>query len=305
MNKVHNLKAVAESVRKKLDYHGYAFQQAVFMASFSSNAAMGCGHHWEPCVAEFPAKPPHFDPTHIDLILRSTSAPLWMVVECKRSMTTDAHWCFIEPNFMGRRIPPDEIFIETVAQHPDGDGVSATGKMIQYKDSHRYVGMFTAIQNPMHPKATDPEAEEPKGTKRAEDAFRTACRQLMQGVNGLVEELNKNPGILGNSDLGLLPVIVTTASLFRITGARQKDALKDGRLSVDSLEAFPAPWLLYHFVQTPDLKHSLGSSHKPVSDLAQVLPREYIRTIAVVSAQHWMEFLDEWDWQGCRFGDVL
>jgi len=148
-------------------------------------------------------------------------------------------------------------------------------------------------------KRPDKEGDAGGGSRGAID---DAATQVARSLNGLVSFLVENKRIVGpdpdsmidSSQAILMPVIFTTAELWTTdTDLRTADPLT-GQLS-EPVTAENVGWLPYQYHLSPGVKH--GIRPRRFGDtIGQIMDAEYIRTIAIVSAQGIPAFLQEWSY---------
>ena len=131
--------------------------------------------------------------------------------------------------------------------------------------------------------------EDSKGARQSE--IEEAVGQALRGTNGFVMHFNRHPHLLEDKEqVGILPVIFTTASLYTSDIKLDEAELATGKLTGGNLAR--AAWVMYQYPMSPGLKHTAVSANSP-RDLVELYQAEYIRTVPVVSADGIHSFM-EW-----------
>lgn len=102
--------------------------------------------------------------------------------------------------------------------------------------------------------------------------------------------------LIDKPEVGFLPVVFTTARLWASNVDLSSADLENGIFDLDSVDVEEKKWLFYHYHQSPSLKHSVPATIDNKS-LKDVLYREYVRTIAIVSVSGIEEFLTWGVWR--------
>jgi hypothetical protein len=125
-------------------------------------------------------------------------------------------------------------------------------------------------------------------------AIEEAMTQVLRGLNGMVEFLANNRQIFPNDNsITLVPVVFTTANLWVSDVDLRTADLITGNIDLGNSTFRKIEWLFYEYNMSPGLKHKQpygGGSH-PRDTLHDVIDREYVRTVAIVSARGIPDFL--------------
>jgi hypothetical protein len=91
-----------------------------------------------------------------------------------------------------------------------------------------------------------------------------------------------------------VPVVVTTATLWASTVELDKTDPATGDVANADMGLTPKKWLYMQFPVSPGLKHGRSPSMLP-TELRDLLAVEYWRTIAIVNAASFAEYLGQAD----------
>lgn len=256
-------------MKNLLDRHGYSFQLAVEqrISELSKQASIP----WKVHTAEFPVAGKDWN-TKIDLILEASLS--YMVIECKRVDPAFA-WFFAKgsPTLRGR-VEIDEIV---------GDAERTNAGSISLEVS---------AGKPFHIGLVGKSGEKGDGTGAGRDQLETASTQVLRGASGLINFFAENydPALRG-AKRRIIPVIISTASLFVTEANLGTASLDDGLLPAD-VEVEEKWWLWYQYQRSPTIEHDLPSTRRH-RDPRQANFSQYPRTIAVVKSEKLEHFLRE------------
>jgi hypothetical protein len=274
-------KQITEGLRKVLNIHGYGFHYAVLRKAH--DLYENKKSKWVFEAAEFPVTVGGFD-TRIDFILRSQDPfdvywDCFLVAECKRINPALSNWCFVRTPYI-RRNHPDRVVMEKII----------------FSDSHPPVAngepLFLDRENTYHLGVEVSSGEKGDSRGKGRGQIEEAATQVCKCLNGLIEEFRrhgegfskKGPSVL------FLPVIFTTAQIWTSEVDIGKAHLQTGNLELKDIDAKKKGWIWLQYHLSPGIKHSVGS-YKVPKGLGEVLAQDYIRTIAVVTADGIDEFL--------------
>ena len=122
-------------------------------------------------------------------------------------------------------------------------------------------------------------------------AIEDAVTQVLRGLNGYLEVLAQHTQLVEGTITHLLPVVFTTAQLWVSKADLGLAELATGDLDISNDEFESVPWLWYQYHMSPGLKHSSISQPKDQIKIEEFIESNYIRTIAIVSANGIEEFL--------------
>lgn len=214
--------------------------------------------------------------TKIDIVLQRNTPERYAVVECKRADPEYVHWVFGAP---GSLVGEADCFLTTIEGWDSGPvkGLEPSASV-----SWNQVSVRTyRAQNWTEVK------KDPKRKVSTSQNIENAFRQVLTGVGGLTQELlsEYRPG---TSPLALIPVVITTASLFVAhydihdvditTGTIAKEKVLFGPKGQDPEEV---EWVL--------VDYSVGETLTPEA----ILEGSEQRSIFVVNADHIQAFFSE------------
>jgi hypothetical protein len=278
-----NRKSVEAAFQAILNRHGYVFQHSILVHTLNLSSDQRAP--WIVPAIEFPVESQGYG-TRIDLILKHRMRNLFLVCECKRVNPAMSNWVFSKsaaPQF-GRFA--NTSYYEVIFQAKSGEILSDVRDL---EPSERIY--HVAVEVPSHQKG------DPFGSKGRGD-IEDACGQICRGMNGFANFFASHPQFLqAQPSLGLLPVIFTTATIWKSEADIGAGDLLTGNLDLQDEHLDEIPWLFYHYNQSPGLKHSLRApaDAKSIKDAQH---QEFTRPIAIVSAKGIDAFLTSpiWSW---------
>lgn len=278
-------KELADSFAKELSRHGYGFQFSVIR---KAHELVNKGRSvWRFVASEFPVEVQGAG-TRIDFILHRSrtmggfdTSPIFLLAECKKANPKMSNWCFIRTRYTHNNVWGDtQYFIVECLEKDGNDGLRVYAKQSFSTDKAYHL----AVEVRSNMKG------EPSGeTGRA---IENAATQVSRHLNGYIKAVAANPQFLeGQKLVFFMPVIFTTARLFVTKVDISVTDQMTGKIELTKDQVEAVPWLYYQYSLSPGLKHSIERKDQPktVSDL---LESEYIRTIAVVSAEGVEDFLN-------------
>ena len=281
----HRREQVKEGLQKVLNTHGYGFHYAI-LRKVHELFANGKSK-WVFEAAEFPVTVRGFD-TRIDFILRSPDpfAVYWdcfLVAECKRINPAFSNWCFMRAPYVHRK-HPDKIVMEKLI-HSDSHGPVSSGEPL-----------FSDKENTYHLRVEVTSGQKGDTRGKGRGLIEEAATQVCKCLNGLIEEFGKREQEFSKKgpNLHFLPVIFTTAQIWTSEVDMGGADLQTGEFDLKDIDAKERDWIWLQYPLSPGIKHSIRSYNVP-KGLGEVLAQDYIRTIAVVTANGIEEFLSkEW-----------
>lgn len=270
----------ADDVRRRLevalDGHGYGFQYAV-LHEVSKQFALE-GALWKLVGAELPVQVNGAD-TRIDFVLKYAAASLYLIAECKRANPSLRDWCFI-------RTPTDAKTL--------GDKIAVVEELVRMDKHDAYA---RAVRRPIA-KNECSLAIEVKGLAKGDASgdgrgeIERATAQVLRGMNGFVRYVVQNPSLLGESQVThFMPVVFTTARLWRSRADLSLSDLKTGRIQLDGSAFEQVKWLSYHYNQGVALRHDASAKAPPLATFLETHERYFVRTVFVVNAEGIEDFL--------------
>ena len=270
---------VSIGLRKILNNHGFGFQYAVLRRSeelFRIRKSI-----WIFEAAEYPVSVKNYD-TRIDFILKSMNCERYIVAECKRANPAFSNWCFVKTPYIRSNRGSDDVIVENLRFQEDLS-VSASGEHLTWPQNNLY-------QLGVEVRSGKPGDSDFKSRGAIEEAATQVCR----GMNGLVEEFHKQgKSILAKGSNGacFIPVIFTTAKIWTSEVDMGIADLQSGEFALDDIKAEEKNWVWLEYHTSPGIKHAVKSYKEHTDGLGEILVQDYIRTIAIVSANGIDEFL--------------
>ncbi len=270
----HGNEQVVTEFLNTLNRHGYAFQYAVLCAAKRLYEQNRSDFYFE--VSEFPVRVQGV-PTRIDFVLRHREKPLRLVCECKRANPAVSNWCFVRAPFVRRDSAGDRVLVEH-ARVTEESQVEVGAFPSNRSDRTYHVGFEVKSQT----------KGDPSGSKSGiEDAATQVCR----GMNGLIDYLLRDFTPLQNqAAMRFVPVIFTTANLWVSDTNLQRTDLTTGELASEYVNLTRTDWLWYQYHTSPGIKYE-SDSRLAAGELGDALDREFVRSIAVVTADGIRNFL--------------
>lgn len=272
------------SLRKVINRHGHAFQNAVLRHSGELFNAQRS--RWIFDAAEVPVEVRGVS-TRIDFVLRQLDwgrrhTAKYLVGECKRANPALSHWCFAKMPFIRR----DEHQGALV-----WDEVLAAGFDVSVEASTK--GHSDGVYGLAYELRTDSKGEGAPGRGAIEEA----CGQVIRGVKGLLELLRSTPELLTvNQPTPVVPVIFTTATLWATDTDLAMADLHTGELPHSPIGLKRVPWLWLRYHSSPSLLADLERPSRVPSDLGSLVEAMYVRCIAIVSPAGIADFLSREAW---------
>jgi hypothetical protein len=273
--------AAAEQLKlsfgKVLNQHGYGFQYSVIKKAWE---LCGGGSQWLFEASEFPVTV-QGGGTRIDFILARArdfraKGLLYLLAECKRANPALSNWCFARSPFVheGRihSIAGYEPIILERAELNEKGAVRSSAKMV------------SKLENAYH-LARDIKSGQKgdeSGAKTNEQAIEEAASQVCRGLNGMVEFFVKNPQLLKDNTVSLLPAIFTTARIWVSDVDLSSAAVETGKVDLKDTKFQERPWIALQYHLSPGIKHTASPTENPAS-LHDFMDSEYVRTIPIVS----------------------
>ena len=234
---------------------------------------------WRFEAAEFPVRI-RGESTRIDILLSHTQRDWLLIGECKRPNPSLRQWCFFRAPFVRRNRGVEMLNLETLSERQHGVPESRGRVCAGLPDAYHI-------------------ALEIKGGGQGENSglgrglIEQAATQVMRGTAGLAQFYAEHNDAWGQGRTWtFVPVIFTAATLYASTVNLNEAETATGDIRVEPSQLRQVPWLFYQYHISPDLRPDLpGNSFGLKDSLGDVLDREYVRTIAVVSPSGISDFL--------------
>jgi len=273
-----------DEVRKQLNFllkkHGYGFQYSVLARVLL--LAHKKKSHWSVEVSEFPVEVQGVG-TKIDFMLQLKNTRIFIVAECKRADPKFSNWCFVKAPYVRRNRVKEVFFVDRVRYDKPMCRVTQDELTILSQENAFHIGLVVKS------------IEKGEGTKSETDAIEKAATQVCRGVNGLIDLADKKPELItsgADNDPGaiFIPVIFTTAKLYSCPCDLSSADLETGNLDISDKELTKENFVYYQYHLSPGIKH-LAHTEQSSYRFSDVLDREYVRTIPIVTATGMDKFL--------------
>lgn len=283
---------LAREFANLLNRHGYAFQYSSIRIADELFGTKNS--RWIFQSAEFPVElTTRSKGTRIDFILKSNEYPVYLLIECKRANPALKNWCFARAPYVRRNRTNEYLFVEVVSR--DETGTNSRGMKWNTLDSSEAYHIAMEVKG----------KESGDSYGKGYGAIEEAASQVCHGLNGMVEMFVKRSLLETGLSAVLVPVILTTAILWTSSVDLGTANIGKGELDPSKVEIKPAPWVYYQYHQSPGLKHSFS---KPIADkeeISNILDREYIRTIPIITANSIDDFLKSFDEDTYSLHDII
>jgi hypothetical protein len=306
---------ISTSLRKLLNTHGHSFHFTVLRRA---HQLMDEGRSpWIFDGAEFPVKAGG-QTTHIDFILRSKSANILLIAECKRADPAKAIWCFVRYPYTWRNQHEHELVFE----HFEGDRF----KRVFRKPRFAYTSRNSGVYHLGYELKTNAKGDGQGGgqDKKPNDIqnktlIDQGIAQVLRGTSGLINhfsdelqasefpppsshEMYRISNQATSRTIKFIPVIFTTAQLWVSDADLGAADLTNGRLSEDAVKTSQVEWLWFNVHRSPGLKPDVNvdmeTNDRFFKELSFYLRQECARSVAIVNANAIDSFLsidmEEW-----------
>ena len=282
---------LAKQLGLVLNEHGHAFHYTVLRVINEIVSKQYAA--WRLVGTEIPVEVRN-QQTKIDFILERRyqwpdHSAYYLLAECKRINPAFSNWCFIKAPYVRDRLPSTNVFWE---QAQRGPSMHVGASSVRSSTSEQHAPYHIAIELKSN------QAGDKTNTKFG-GAIEEPAGQVLRGSNGMLEFLSKNPEPLDRTKgIVIVPTIFTTANLWVCDADLSTADLATGNLDTSALRLDKRPWLLYEYNMGPGLKHTLSMQDNVPrgNELATIVEREYVRTIAVVNSAgiqsyfQWLEY---------------
>jgi len=270
---------VATGLRKILNSHGHAFQEAVARFCYLHQLTSPWEFLQSECPVELNGKP-----MHIDFILQNRTTGALIVAECKRADPAIARWCFAMRMFNRAGEPPGPT-------HP------IISMVVWVKSSGR-LEEYPALFSPGHPYHLLFETRTGKpgeGTTSVSNRGDSAIIQAFRGVGGLMERYRDT----GQRELkidwpvAIYPVVFTTAELYVTDADLSAADLATGDLT--EVRVAPVPWVWHQENLSRELRPQrvFVASASEEKTLEHSVQLRHTRAASVVNVKSIPSFLAE------------
>jgi len=286
-------KHLADSLVAALNKHGYAFQYSLLRELDHLGDDIPRKVPWPFEVAEFPVSV-QGDGTRIDFVLTHAARRHYVLAECKRADPRISNWCFVRAPYVRKHRGSESVIVERLRfmrgnwSTPNGilknKFYDATGVAAGHTDNAYHLAFELHSQDL---------GEKSEAASRGGDGrtIETASTQILRGMNGLAEWMSRTYDFFKDrDDVILVPVIFTTARIFKSDVDLGSASLTTGKLAASDLQLEETKWVAYQYHMSPGIKHQLPSVGSSTT-LGEALDRDYIRTIYIVNGGAFESFL--------------
>jgi hypothetical protein len=271
------IEQLKQSFGKVLNQQGYGFQYSVIKKAWE---LCGGGSQWIFEATEFPVAA-QGDGTRIDFILARgrdfrAKGLFYLLAECKRANPALSNWCFARSPFVHEdRIYGIAGYEPIILEHAELDEQGTVRSRAK---------MVSKLENAYHlaKDIKSGQKGDDSGAKTNEQAIEEAASQVCRGLNGMVEFFAKNPQLLKDNTVSLLPVIFTTARIWVSDVDLSSAAVETGKVDLKDTKFQERPWIALQYHLSPGIKHTASPTENPAS-LHSFMDSEYVRTIPIVS----------------------
>ena len=261
----------AADLRKVINRHGHAFQEAVLRRGQELLEARRS--NWVFDSAEVPVEVRGVQ-TRIDFLLYESRRGQWgplryLVAECKRVNPALSNWCFAKSNFVRRNLSSDGVIVDRVM----------AGQPRLQLSKH-----VLSSRQPVYHRAFEVRSDSKGDGAPDRNAIENACGQVLRGLNGLIGLFRQRPKLLiPNHPTSLIPVVFTTAHLWTTESDLAEADLVSGELEEGSPALQSAPWLWYRYHASPALTDPEPKT-SDANEVGELVEQWYARCVAVVSS---------------------
>lgn len=277
--------ALSNLLRNQINTHGYALPQR--LAEIIRQLAIGGDMFpWQFQATEFPIEARN-NSSRIDIVLKAKASDIFLLIECKRINPAISNWCFVKNKYNKSLNTQQHFVAENIEFMPTHNhnivNMKGKGKEILFDTNHKTYNLGFEIKSSAK--------GDPQGKARNED-LEKSLEQACRGMNGMIELFAKEwfSSNLEVHNAMLIPVVVTTADLFGTDVDLSKSILETGNYE-DSIGLTQEEWVYFQYHQTPGIKHKYYNYPTEPESVADILYREYTRTIPIVNASAFDKFL--------------
>ena len=264
---------INEHIAAALNAQGFLLQHRIFTELEQGFEAEGPGHQWVFEAAEYPVTARNSKQTRIDLVLSNRRVRgVHLCIECKRAHPKYKAWVFFGQQPMLRNVTDPPFYLETIryeARPPEHHDDA----------SHRIERLRTGkpVFDYYLEAALHSQGSKVSTTSTIEAAF----SQVMFGHSGLFRKLMS---FQEHNILQVIPVVVTTAQLFKAEFDDAKVKLHDGTLDSTDVSVESLPFVAVNYHASDDLAREPRFAPLERRNIQEDLTQWQIRTISVVQA---------------------
>jgi len=273
--------ATQKSFEEVLNRNGFGFQFSVLAEC--KEVSTTWESRWRFLASEIPVEVRNVG-TKIDFALEHTVNASGfsdvMICECKRVNPAFARWCFIPAPYTRRNSIIEVKRFESLSMKNNGLSVHTLEGGAERQGQILHLGLPVRVPNVKGDSS-------PVGNNRND--IEDAITQVLRGLNGYINLLAGNRGLIGNKTFTFYPTVFTTAELWVSNADLSKADLQTGNINLTKGDFQEVTWLWFQYNTSPGIKHSL--SFYNWEKLEDVMENEFVRTVAIVNSSGIRDFL--------------
>ena len=227
--------------------------------------------------------------TRIDFVLTNRTGSIYLICECKK-VNPAFNWCFAKSSFRPNTYPISPLVLEALVYN-SGTIVSQLYTLLHQIETYQ-VGVVVAGNE---------EGEVNDGSGDQRDQIEKVATQVFRGLNGFIHFCAVRQ-IVDHVKYKVLfvPVIFTTAKLWTSKTDLSTANVIDRSLSPEiSSQVCMSPWVWLEYHQSLAFRHNIPLQESS-KDLREILYREFVRPVAIVTPEGVENFLTSTLWEGFR-----
>ena len=284
-------RGLLKAIRSAINSHGYGLQAACFAsaADVRVNRPSDRASRWVCEGLEVPFSIPGRN-GRVDAVFRHTNNRCYITTEFKRVNAALSRWVFAKMPLIKRNRSREYLLADSFIFHEASGRASVQGyKLFDLSDAY-HVGVV----------ARGGDSGENEG-QQSRGAIEEAATQACAGASGLLQHWAAGRGLKPADRAGVyvIPVIVTTAELYSVKPELTVASIETGDIELSDDDIKPEKWLYYQYPTSPGLRAPIAGSEPQSADLLRMLDMAYLRTIPVVRATAFDEWLvagQAWDY---------
>jgi hypothetical protein len=270
--------SIQELLAASINEQGFLLQQRVYE---EANRAFGKpGSPWVLSATEVPVEVANGKQTRIDIVLaHSKHAGIHVAIECKRANPKFKAWALFGTEQTIRNTPHDQFYFERFRF----DGKVGNGLDHRLICTDADIPVFNYyIESRINPRSNSD--SRCSSTETIEEAF----NQLTIGQKGLFGKLSDHGGA---SPVLVIPVVVTTAELYRLDFDVNDVSLSHGTIDVSKITNQTIPFGAVNFRVPGYLSARSAHNSQTAEGIRTELIEFQLRTIFVVQSNSLQNFL--------------
>ncbi|MFH1067757.1 MAG: hypothetical protein V1746_07630 [bacterium] len=282
-----------EIAASALNQHGFLLQQRVRAQIKLGSQSQSVNFPWVFEANEYPVESTDGSQTRIDFILCHKEQPgIKICCEVKRYYAKLRRWLFWGEDSSFRGQSPHQFYFE--AFNLQQMSMRQYGHQIIEVNARDWP-VFSYYQEARCDNKNG-DSTAPKGS----DAIEQALMQVIRGQNGLARE-QVNYWTMQSSFSLFVPIVITTAQLWKVEFGVDKVCLQKGTLPPDALDLHEEKFVAVNYHGSQSFGVCRCSPHMSRGDFnpTSALQFDILRTIFIVQAQHINEFLQKLSYIVC------